>query len=354
MHPILSDRARLGPYLLAWGPLTVLLAAVLVVLGGGSAVEAAVLAVPLGLILAFVCLAAWVPCRAYPLGGGRIWEAVLVHLATAVVTASAWAALGRGLAAVLSRWPRFADAGTHVSRLIVPLMMIGTLVYLLSVAVHYLLVAVEASHEAERRSLETSVAARNLENALLRTQLNPHFLFNCLNSIAALCVSEPDEARAMCVKLGDFLRATLRLGGDATVPLATELDLVGRYVEIERTRFGERLDYAVALDDGCGDLPVPALVLQPLIENAIKHGVASLVEGGTVSVSAGVADGRLRVQVGNTFDPESRRAAGEGAGIDIVRGRLRSLYGSRAALRLREDGHRFEATLILPVEREDR
>src|SRR6185436_18911903 len=111
---------------------------------------------------------------------------------------------------------------------------------------------------------------------------NPHFLFNCLNSISALTASDAARAREVCVRLSEFLRNTLGLGERESIPWKEELELARTYLEVERVRFGARLQVEMDVDDACVECKVPPLVLQPLVENAIKHGIATLVEGGTV------------------------------------------------------------------------
>src|SRR5437588_10599314 len=144
---------------------------------------------------------------------------------------------------------------------------------------YYVLLTNEATHEAEKREVEARLLARDSELKALKTQVNPHFIFNCLNSISALTSSDPAKAREMCILLAEFLRRTLGLGEKALIPLRDELALLHAYLSVEQIRFGSRLKLEESTDSGSLDCLLPPLLLQPLGENAIRHGVAQLTEG---------------------------------------------------------------------------
>src|SRR5262249_19044525 len=154
----------------------------------------------------------------------------------------------------------------------------------------------------ERRILETQVTAREAELRALRAQLNPHFLFNSLNSINALVGADPEGARRMCAGLGDFLRRTLALGARASVTRDEDLALVRRYLGREQVRFGERLQVEESVTGEARECRVPPLLLQPLVENAIKHGIQDRLDGGTIRVEARRDGALLRVVVENPVD----------------------------------------------------
>jgi two-component system sensor histidine kinase AlgZ len=199
--------------------------------------------------------------------------------------------------------------------------------------------------------LESQVSAREAEVRALRAQLNPHFLFNSLNSINSLVGSDPEGARRMCEILGDFLRRTLALGSRDAVSLQEELALLDRYFAIEHVRFGQRLKVEQYVEAGAESCLVPPLLLQPLVENAIKHGIAERIEGGTVKVAATVVDGALRLSVENDVDDDAGRRPGEGVGLQNVRRRLDALAARDARIdTYRENGH-FRVMLSMPARR---
>jgi len=350
VHPLFGHRVRLALYVLFWLLAGLPLALVVRALVPQSPSQAHAFAVPLSLVYGFVVMSAWWVCRANPITGGRpLGSAVMTQLGAAVQSSGVWTAIGVVWAVVLARLGghEVDRAGVFTEALL--LFAAGVPLYLLSAVVHYLFLAFEASHAAERRVLETEVSAREAELRALRAQLNPHFLFNSLNSISALVGSDPEGARRMCERLGDFLRRTLALGARDAVTLGEELELVDRYLAIEQVRFGTRLGFERRIAPGAEACVVPPLLLQPLVENAVKHGVADRVDGGTIIVDAKREAGLLRIVVENPLDEEAPSRRGSGLGLANVRRRL-DVYGAREArLDAVRDGETFRVTLTMPA-----
>ncbi|HTS11066.1 MAG TPA: histidine kinase [Candidatus Limnocylindrales bacterium] len=352
MHPILGQLRRLALYLLAWIPLAALLAYLFAVTGALRAGEAVALAFPLCLIYAFICLSAYYSCRATPFDRTSISKLVATHAAGALLASGIWIAIGKALAYWLSRTTSFSGIDENFSRQIPLLLGTGVLFYLLSIDLYYVLMAVAASKEAEARALQASVLAREAELKALKAQVNPHFLFNSLNSISALTSSDPAKAREMCILLGDFLRRTLGLGEKSAIPLEEELSLVHSFLAVEKVRFGARIQMEENIDKSAMSVPVPPLLLQPLVENAVVHGIANLVEGGTVRLDVKASDGILSVVVENTFDPDAPPRRKSGVGLANVRQRLAARYGREASMDVKAAGDQFRVAIALPVQTE--
>lgn len=350
MHPILANRRLLVLYLAAWLPLGGLLAAVCVEQAGIRWIEALFVAIPLALVHASVSLSAWYICRALPLQRQHVMRLAVAHAGAAAVSSAFWLLLGQLWLKILSPLPFFADAAPRITLRHPLFFFMGMLVFLFSVAVHYLILAFEASRQAERTQLEIQVLARDAELRALRTQIDPHFLFNSLNSISALVSVDPVRARQMCVLLANMLRSSLRLGARQRISLREEAGLVQEYLEIERLRFGERLRTEIRIDPGLEVQDVPPLLLQPLVENSITHGIAHLLEGGHVLVEARRNGSHLVLVVENARDPATPRRAGSGTGLENVRKRLRLSFGGRANLQLHESDERFRVEVTLPME----
>lgn len=347
MHPILAFRGRLGPYLAAWIPLAGLLAGLLRI-GGVTWLQASILALPLAVVYAFMCLAAWYPCQSAPLGQASFAKVIVTQLAAAGLSAMLWLFLADTWLVFLEQFPAFAGLGERFPRIVAVLLAVGVVLYVLAAALHYLLIGFEEARRAERNTLELEVLAREAELRALRAQIDPHFLFNSLNAISSLIANDPASARTMCLELGEFLRESLRLGGVVTIPLAEEVRLAERYLGIERVRFGPRLRVEREVDDGAGTCAVPALVLQPLVENAVRHGIAQLVDGGVVRIAARCSGGRLCLTVENPVcaGPTTR---GAGVGLANVRKRLAALYGPDGSLDARVAGGAFRVELTVPA-----
>jgi two-component system, LytTR family, sensor histidine kinase AlgZ len=293
MHPILSSRRRIVIYLFAWIPITGLLAYLLTVFHEISDVEALALAVPLSFLQALVCLSSWYSCRGNPLDKYSLGRLLSTHLTAALVSAIIWAFAAVGLASALSRLPSFEGLSRRFRPEIPVMIVTGLLLYLLWIALYYVIIGVEASREAEARVMKASVLARDAELRALKAQVNPHFLFNSLNSISALTSSDASKAREMCILLGDFLRRTLGLGEKSAIPLEEELSLIHAFLAVEKVRFGSRIQMEESIEKAALSVPVPPLLLQPLVENAVVHGIANLVEGGWIHLDVRSQNGDL-------------------------------------------------------------
>jgi len=348
MHPLLARPARLLLVVATAAGSGLLLAALLRLIEPRPWASAIAFAVPMQVVFAFVSLGAWWTCRRHPLAQGA--TRVATGLVGDALQASAiWMAAGALWAVVLERLAPSGLSRPSLLRDLGVLFMAGIPLYVMSAVGHYLYLAFEASHAAERRVLETEVSAREAELRALRAQLNPHFLFNSLNSINALVGTDPEGARRMCEGLGDFLRRTLALGARDAVTLAEELGLVERYLGIEQVRFGDRLRVERDVHPEAAACRVPPLLLQPLVENAIKHGIQDCVDGGTIRIEASRVGDRLRVAVENPVEPGAPDRRGEGVGLENVRRRL-AVFGARDAdLRSMREGDRFRVTLTLPA-----
>jgi two-component sensor histidine kinase len=191
--------------------------------------------------------------------------------------------------------------------------------------------------QGQRESrLKAEALAREAELTALRYQIHPHFLFNTLNTIATL-VMEKDQERSyqMILNLSDFLRATLDGKTQAEVELSVELELTRKYLSIEAERLGDRLEVEWMVDEAALGYAVPALVLQPLVENAIRHAIARSTRGGKLWIRAAVSQGRLRLTVEDWCrDRDQRASPGSGIGLENTRKRLEHLYGGEAELRM--------------------
>ncbi|MBN8862500.1 MAG: histidine kinase [Sphingobacteriales bacterium] len=201
----------------------------------------------------------------------------------------------------------------------------------------------------EQRKTDAEKLAREAELFKLRQQLQPHFLFNSLNSINALIGSRPAEARKMVQQLSDFLRGTIRKEETQWVTLEEELQYLQLYLEIEKVRFGNRLSTEVNVDPATLNLRLPALLLQPIVENAIKFGLYDTVGETVIRLRTRVADQELLVEVSNPFDPEtSSPQKGTGFGLKSVQRRLYLLFARADLLQTEATDHTFITRVKVP------
>jgi signal transduction histidine kinase len=348
MHPILGDRLRLRLHLVAWTLAGAALGLLVRVVIGVPLAEAMLFALPLALIAAPISLSAWYLCRALPLSRATALQVGVTAIGAAIITSSLWAGLGRLWWSLLVRLALVTPTA-QMTGLFALLSGLGALGYLLSVTVHYVLQASDESTAAGRRALESQIAQREAELRALRSQVDPHFLFNSLNSIAGLIGPDPQKARLMCQLLGDFLRDSLKLGGSTRVPLGREVALAEQYLRIEQVRFGARLGVKATVSDDAGAVAVPPLILQPLVENAVRHGIATRIDGGIVEIQASRAGERAVIVVSNPRDVDGSRR-GTGFGLDIVRRRLAASFGDRAVLAIEPAAEAYRVSVTIPVE----
>jgi two-component system, LytTR family, sensor histidine kinase AlgZ len=349
MHPIFQRPARLLAFLGAAAAAGLLLSGLLEALTPGSIDEALELGVPLTLLFAFQCLATWYPARAWPVDTTPRARLVGAHAVFAVSSLALWLLAGGLWASALAVMTGRAGPAERFAAGIPVLAAFGLFAHVLAVLIHYLVLALDASRRAERRVLEARLAARDAELKSLRAQLSPHFLFNSLNSVSALAGSDPPSARRMCLLLAGFFRKSLALGARTSVALDEELFLAETYLAIEEVRFGPRLRVSSRVDGDARGLAVPPLLLQPLVENAIHHGIAHLVEGGEVIIEASARGGELRISVENPCDPDRPGARGEGVGLRNVRARLEAAHGDAASVSVQEAPGRHRVELRLPA-----
>jgi two-component system, LytTR family, sensor histidine kinase AlgZ len=353
MHPLTAQLRRVILYLIAWIPLTALLTYLLSITHQVTVEQAAALALPLCLFYAFVCLSAWYPCRATPIDRVELEKLLARHVGGALVASGLWVFVAWVLAWILSSSINaFRGLNERLYSELPVVFVTGILLYLLSVFFYYVLIALEASQKAEARMMQMSILAREAELKALKAQVNPHFLFNSLNSISALTSSDPAKAREMCILLGDFLRRTLGLGEKSAIPLEEEMSLIHAFLAVEQTRYGARLHMEENVAKDALAVDVPPLLLQPLVENAIAHGIANLVEGGWIRLDVGCENGSVSIVVENLFDPEAPARRRNGVGLANVRQRLEARYGNRASFAAKGEGDRFRVAITLPVEKE--
>ena len=343
----LSRRRGAILYLLAWLLLGLIFAAMIVAAAGAGWSQAIWFAVPVTVLYGVGSgFSAYYLCRAYPLTERRTSAIVAVFLLAAIVAGLLLAGLAMGWNAVL------ADDGGIVFAppLRAMVFALGTILYCLSAVGHYLAIEFERARAAERRELEAALAAREADLRMLRTQIDPHFLFNSLNSISALTSIDAARARAMTLQLADFFRLTLRLDARQDVTLAAEADLARRFLAIEQVRFGARLQTVIEIGTEAAACLVPPMILQPLVENAVKHGLGQLSEGGLIAIRAQRIGSRLHIAVENAIDGDIGPVDTSGIGLINVRQRLAVAHGHEASVHWSRTDLRFRVELALPAQ----
>ena len=338
MHPIFQNWKFFLLYLSVWVPLGAILGMLISVAGSLRPMETAAIIVPVIVVLDFVCLSPWYVCRALPLRSSGAPRLLGQHVLAAMVVAGGVLLIARlsasGFSGIFPGLDRRFGAAQPVLSVMV------AMIYLLSIAMHYVVIEAQTSRRSE-------LLAREAQWRALKAQVNPHFLFNSLNSISALTSSDAGRAREMCVRLADFLRTSLRLGERSSIPFREEMELTRMYLDVEQVRFGRRLRLHEDLEPACDECEVPALLIQPLVENAVKHGIALLDEGGEILMLGRRVREGLLFSIENPYDPQAP-ASRSGIGLANVRQRLEARYGSAGKLEVEASDDVYRVTLMLP------
>lgn len=230
--------------------------------------------------------------------------------------------------------------------------------YIVTAAVYYVIRYFERTQKREQEKGELALKNREMQLSLLKSQINPHFLFNTLNSINMLVSSSKDQARKVITQLSDVFRYALDSHGDQMVKLIHELDFIDNYIRIQQVRFGQRLKFLKQIDYTCLGIVIPPMILQPLVENAVKYGIAPKDEGGTIMLTVKrtqqmiffeVKDDGLGTNAKKVMDGSS-----SGVGIKNTDQRLRSTFGPGSGLRIHSNEWGYSVSFFIPVSEDER
>jgi two-component system, LytTR family, sensor histidine kinase AlgZ len=349
MHPILSNRRTLALYLIIWLGIVSLSEIPFIWSYRAQWISCILADFPINILYAFICLSSYYLCRIFPIKTTKWYNLISLLLVASCIAAGIEFFIGYG-------WISFIDSLKLASPIFpiyeywaAGIFLTLVLIFLLIAVIHYVLIAFEQSRESERQTLELQVLAQDAELRALRAQIDPHFLFNSLNSISALTTSDPAKARTMVILLAEFFRDSLDLGTKSSIPLADELSLIDKFLTIEQVRFGSRLQVQQDIEQKTLQCKIPPLLLQPLIENAVRHGISQLLEGGIIILRTQLHNGRLNIAVENPFDPDYIPKKGTGLGVKNVRSRIQTLYGNEGRIDIEKKNNIFTVEFSFPV-----
>jgi sensor histidine kinase YesM len=350
MNPFLSNIRAVSITSLLWLLLGALFAVLLNFAHLSALQNALWFSIPVCLVFGFISASAYYVCRSLPMQKRQFFLVLSLFGGASLFAGSIWLLLS-------FFWNRFCismgypNLGLVLSEQLIPLIFItGTLLYLLSILAYDVLIAFENIRSSELRQAASEVYARDAELQVLRTQINPHFLFNSLNSISALTTIDAAGARAMTIELAQFFRQTLALSEKQKICLADEIALCEHFLSIEKIRFGKKLQVQMEIETASQAALIPPMILQPLLENAIKHGIRDLVDGGTILIKSMVRDEWLFIAIENPIDVQPSQAQGTGTGLKNLQARLSSLYGKRSRVDWQNKQQIFRVEITIPFE----
>jgi two-component system, LytTR family, sensor histidine kinase AlgZ len=351
MHPILSNRRTLILYLTVWLSVGLLIEIPFLIPYKSQWVVFLLSDMPLNILFAFICLSSYYLCRIFPINTTRWYNLLSMFLVAACIASALELIFGYGWIHLIDSLSIASPISTLYEPWIAGIFSTLVLIFLLVASMHYVIIGFERSNESERQTFELKLLAQDAELRALRAQIDPHFLFNSLNSISALTASDPHKARTMTLLLADFFRKSLEFGARNHIPLDDELSLINDFLTIEQVRFGSRLKIEQDVMEECRRIFVPPLILQPLVENAVRHGIAHLVNGGTIRMECKGLGERIVIQIENPVDPERLKRKGTGLGLKNVRLRLDTLYGNDSRVDVEESNEYFRVILSFPCHR---
>lgn len=240
----------------------------------------------------------------------------------------------------------------HASGILLPVFVVGALVYAFSLFVYDALISVHALKGVEQREAAKELWAKHAELKALRAQINPHFLFNSLNSISALTSINPEKARAMVIELSQFYRESLTVSDLPLISIEREIAICKHFVAIETIRYGDKLTLEMECNPAALRYQIPPLCLQPLLENAIKHGISQLRSASPISLKVDVQHHKLYVLVANDMPAEQssgQKPEGTQTGLENLRSRVALLFGEDAYCGWTKSENRFQVELIFPL-----
>lgn len=345
IHPVFSHTRSLYIYLIAWAILGSAQALFLIYYGNLSGVAAIADSIVYNGVMILLGFSLWYPV-VYTKKKETLSGMLTHNLLTGMVLIGLWMGLSHMITSIL-----LSDDDQYLafSQKIIPVrVLIGSVLLMVLMAMYHLFIFY-LDLEAQKLKEETlKKQVKESELKALKAQLNPHFLFNSLNSIGSLTITDPDGALVMLNHLSDFLRYSLQKSNADLISLREELKNMNRYLEIEKVRFGHRLICETEYDQKCMDGKLPAMILQPIYENAIKHGLYESVEPVTIGTYCKFKNGNLEISIINNYDPEAVTNKGEGVGLDNVSNTLRNIYNQDQLLAIARENNHFEVSLIIP------
>ena len=298
------------------------------------------------LLYCLLAIPVWYAVRYSQSGIKNTFNILFSHVVSVIIILFIW--FGTGSAILHSLFPDNQYMAFFVKS--IPWRIIsGILFYLILVMIYYVIIYYNDLQKKLENEARLNEIVKDSELNLLKAQINPHFLFNSLNSVSSLTMSNPVKAQEMVIKLSDFLRYTISRDKEKLSTLNSELENTRRYLDIEQVRFGSRLEYEFRIDDRCLSLEMPVMILQPLFENAVKHGVYESTGKVTISTTGELFEGYMQIVITNNFEPGAPSKKGAGIGLKNIRERLKLIYRNEQLLETRVVGNLFGATLIIPA-----
>ena len=295
------------------------------------------------IIYAIIGTAIWFVIKFSTLEDNTIYRIILAHVIAASIIVFIWMYSGVVIIKLLH-----PDAGTWIKKGIVNRIFGGYMLYVIYVVFFYAVNYYKGFKEKLQNEGELKALVKEAELHALKSQINPHFLFNSLNSISSLTMTDPERAQEMVINLSQLMRYSLKHDQNEKVTFQHELENNKLYLHIEKVRFGSKLDPVFEIDKRCLKAKIPNMILQPLYENAIKYGVYEATEPVEIVTCCKCTSDILEVTITNTYDSNVTSKKGEGIGLRNIRERLQIIFGNSHFLKIEDNKKEFKVTLTIP------
>lgn len=346
-NPILKNLRNFSVYLLCWFILALLNFSLLFFsteIGLKISVADSLVYIS---ILAGLGLSLWYPVRFITIEKIKTSKLLGTHLIGAIITSIIWLSLGYYLMNFLINFTIKYENFIYTT---LPWrFFIGILFYALIASFYYMIIYYTGFRERMIAESELKNLVTEAELRSLKFQINPHFIFNSLNSMSALTEIDPKKAKSMILKLAEFLRFILATNEKVKNSLKEELKNIRLYLDIERVRFEDKFDYVEQIDEDCWSAEIPCMILQPLFENAIKHAVYETLDKVTLSLKASRENNYLNIVLENNFDEHSNSKIGAGVGLKNIEERLQLIYREPNLMEVNKGNGIFKVSLFIPI-----
>ena len=342
-HPFISNPRLAIYYFIVW--MAIIAAGILMKwLAYGFEPSIAIAeALALPFTFAFIGLPIWFVIKYSALESHSKWRVLIAHVIAATVIVFFWIYLGMVIIKLIHPYPeQWIDNNAALN------IFGGYMLYLTYVIFFYAVNYYQGFKEKLRSEGKLKSLVKEAELHALKSQINPHFLFNSLNSISSLTMTDPGKAQEMVINLSALMRYSLKHNQIDKVPFSEELNNNKLYIQIEKVRFGNKLNAVFEVDQNCMNALIPNMILQPLYENAIKYGVYEATEPVDIITRSTFKNNVLEITIINSYDPSSLSKKGEGIGLRNIRDRLQIIYNNPALMKIENKNNTFRVTLAIP------
>ena len=347
INPFLKNKKILSVYCVAWFLIFLVHFSVLTFFLHINYLTATADSAVFNLVYSTMGISLWYTVSFNSLENYTVVKIFFNHIAAAVITSGFWIFIGYYIILKI-----VADNKIYPELLVKSLVwrfLIGILFYTVIICIDYIIIYYNNFQEKLLKEAELNTLVKEAELKTLKYQINPHFIFNSLNSISSLTISNPHKAQEMTIKLSAFLRGTLSKNERQKNKLGEEISNAKLYLDIEKVRFADKFEFIEELKDECKELEVPSMILQPLFENAIKHGVYESLDKVTIKLKCGMEKEYFRITVENNYDPEAVPRKGEGIGIKNIKNRLKLIYNHDNLVSIDKTDSLFKVNIFIPV-----